>query len=91
MKSPDRGSVRVSTPPRSITLDQHHFPSASDEPEQNSMNNHFRDVHGIVEENEEDLEDEELTVSQGIEIVTGNADTRLMPAKYFMSKRVHRL
>jgi hypothetical protein len=29
----DPGFVRVSTPPRVITLHQHHFPSASDEPE----------------------------------------------------------
>jgi hypothetical protein len=29
----ERGFVRVSTPPRVITLNDHHFPSASDEPE----------------------------------------------------------
>ncbi|XP_055637304.1 transport and Golgi organization protein 11 isoform X2 [Toxorhynchites rutilus septentrionalis] len=29
----DPGCVRVSTPPRVITLSEHHFPSASDEPE----------------------------------------------------------
>lgn len=29
----DPGFVRVSTPPRVITLSEHHFPSASDEPE----------------------------------------------------------
>lgn len=28
----DPGFVRVSTPPRVITLSEHHFPSASDEP-----------------------------------------------------------
>jgi mitochondrial fission factor len=30
----DPGFVRVSTPPRVITLENHHFPSANDEPEQ---------------------------------------------------------
>lgn len=30
----DPGFVRVSTPPRVITLSEHHFPSASDEPEE---------------------------------------------------------
>jgi mitochondrial fission factor len=29
----DTGFVRVSTPPRVISLNDHHFPSASDEPE----------------------------------------------------------
>jgi mitochondrial fission factor len=29
----DPGFVRVSTPPRVITLENHHFPSANDEPE----------------------------------------------------------
>lgn len=29
----ERGFVRVSTPPRVITLENHHFPSANDEPE----------------------------------------------------------
>lgn len=37
MKSPDRESaVRLSTPPRSIILSHHNFPSASDEPEPSS-------------------------------------------------------
>lgn len=27
------GFIRVSTPPRVITLENHHFPSANDEPE----------------------------------------------------------
>lgn len=31
---PDPSHVRVSTPPRVITLSEHHFPSASDEPRQ---------------------------------------------------------
>lgn len=30
---PDPSHVRVSTPPRVITLSEHHFPSASDEPQ----------------------------------------------------------
>lgn len=30
----DSDRVRVSTPPRIITLSEHHFPSASEEPEQ---------------------------------------------------------
>lgn len=30
----DPGFVRVSTPPRVISLSEHHFPSASDEPEE---------------------------------------------------------
>jgi mitochondrial fission factor len=29
----EKGFVRVSTPPRVITLENHHFPSANDEPE----------------------------------------------------------
>lgn len=29
----ETGFVRVSTPPRVITLENHHFPSANDEPE----------------------------------------------------------
>lgn len=30
---PDPSHIRVSTPPRVITLSEHHFPSASDEPQ----------------------------------------------------------
>lgn len=30
----DPGFIRVSTPPRVISLNDHHFPSASDEPEE---------------------------------------------------------
>lgn len=30
----DPGFVRVSTPPRVISLSEHHFPSASDEPDE---------------------------------------------------------
>lgn len=33
----DPGFVRVSTPPRVITLSEHHFPSASDEPEEREL------------------------------------------------------
>lgn len=50
MKSPDRESVRVSTPPRSIVLSQHHFPSASDDPEVSSQ------TDTLNAEDEEDLE-----------------------------------
>lgn len=40
----DPGFVRVSTPPRVITLTEHHFPSASDEPEKGDDREH-RDQH----------------------------------------------
>lgn len=33
MKNREPEYIRVSTPPRVITLSEHHFPSASDEPE----------------------------------------------------------
>uniref|UniRef100_A0A8W7PPF7 Mff-like domain-containing protein n=1 Tax=Anopheles coluzzii TaxID=1518534 RepID=A0A8W7PPF7_ANOCL len=42
----DPGFVRVSTPPRVITLSEHHFPSASDEPEENAKDNHQEDNYG---------------------------------------------
>jgi CRISPR/Cas system-associated endonuclease/helicase Cas3 len=35
------GHVRVSTPPRVITLNDHHFPSASDEPEDDEEARYF--------------------------------------------------
>lgn len=61
MKSPDRDSVRVSTPPRSIILSQHHFPSASDDPEVASQTDTL---------NAEDDEDIELTsVARAIDTV----------------------
>lgn len=34
----EAGFVRVSTPPRVITLENHHFPSADDEPERADYN-----------------------------------------------------
>lgn len=37
MKNRDPDFVRVSTPPRVITLSEHHFPSASDEPEDDEV------------------------------------------------------
>ncbi|XP_058058140.1 transport and Golgi organization protein 11 isoform X1 [Anopheles bellator] len=42
----DPGFVRVSTPPRVITLNEHHFPSASDEPEENAKDNLQEDDYG---------------------------------------------
>uniref|UniRef100_A0A182VRS9 Mff-like domain-containing protein n=1 Tax=Anopheles minimus TaxID=112268 RepID=A0A182VRS9_9DIPT len=42
----DPGFVRVSTPPRVITLSEHHFPSASDEPEENAKDNNQEDNYG---------------------------------------------
>lgn len=42
----DPGFVRVSTPPRVITLSEHHFPSASDEPEENAKDNNQDDNYG---------------------------------------------
>ena len=62
MKSPDKESVRVSTPPRSIVLSHHHFPSASDDPEEaNSQTDTL---------NAEDDEDIELTsVARAIDSV----------------------
>lgn len=51
MKSPDRESVRVSTPPRSIVLSHHHFPSASDDPEEGSQTDTLN-----AEDEEEDIE-----------------------------------
>ena len=38
----DPGFIRVSTPPRVITLEQHHFPSASDEPEHDEEDDEAR-------------------------------------------------
>lgn len=45
---PDPAHVRVSTPPRVITLSEHHFPSASDEPQFSPMDdiNMKRDHEG---------------------------------------------
>lgn len=51
MKSPDRESVRVCTPPRSIVLSHHHFPSASDDPEVSSQTDTLN-----AEDEEEDIE-----------------------------------
>lgn len=51
MKSPDRESVRVCTPPRSIVLSQHHFPSASDDPEVSSQTDTLN-----AEDEEEEIE-----------------------------------
>uniref|UniRef100_A0A2M4ALS6 Putative transport and golgi family organization n=1 Tax=Anopheles triannulatus TaxID=58253 RepID=A0A2M4ALS6_9DIPT len=42
----DPGFVRVSTPPRVITLNEHHFPSASDEPEENAKDLEQQDDYG---------------------------------------------
>lgn len=41
MRSRDPDFVRVSTPPRVITLSEHHFPSASDEPEDDDDSRYF--------------------------------------------------
>lgn len=45
----DPGMVRVSTPPRVITLDQHYFPSADDYPmdPQNSPPRNVSMIHSI--------------------------------------------
>ncbi len=40
---PDPSHVRVSTPPRVITLSEHHFPSASDEPQYGASDEMKRD------------------------------------------------
>lgn len=37
----DPSHIRVSTPPRVITLSEHHFPSASDEPEYDEQENSY--------------------------------------------------
>ncbi|XP_053680016.1 transport and Golgi organization protein 11 [Anopheles nili] len=42
----DPGFVRVSTPPRVITLSEHHFPSAWEEPEENAKDNNQEDTYG---------------------------------------------
>jgi mitochondrial fission factor len=41
MKSRDQDYIRLSTPPRVITLSEHHFPSASDEPEEDEDGHYF--------------------------------------------------
>jgi len=41
LKSKDPEYFRVSTPPRVITLSEHHFPSASDEPEEDEETRYF--------------------------------------------------
>lgn len=41
LKSKDPEYFRVSTPPRVITLSEHHFPSASDEPEEDEEARYF--------------------------------------------------
>lgn len=41
LRSRDPEYFRVSTPPRVITLSEHHFPSASDEPERDSDENRY--------------------------------------------------
>lgn len=64
MKSPDRESVRVSTPPRSIVLSHHHFPSASDEPERSSPT----DTLNAEEEFDEDP-DHLVGVAQAVALV----------------------
>lgn len=43
---PDPSHVRVSTPPRVITLSEHHFPSASDEPQSSPLDEMKRDHEG---------------------------------------------
>lgn len=47
----DADSVRVSTPPRIITLSEHHYPSAADEPEHG--NDELLDSHSL--QSSEDL------------------------------------
>lgn len=83
MKSPDRDSVRVSTPPRSIILSQHHFPSASDDPEVASQTDTLN-----AEDEDDDLE---LTsVARAIDTVRQH-DNRMESKNHFRTiDRFHR-
>ncbi|XP_043642278.1 transport and Golgi organization protein 11 [Drosophila teissieri] len=57
-KNPSVGLVRVQTPPRIITLTDHHFPSASEENSPNRANGHH--LYG----DDEDADDEEAHATQ---------------------------
>lgn len=62
----DPGFVRVSTPPRVITLSEHHFPSASEEPEDED-----RDMTLRRDEDDDDYEPRSLDSMLGADAVGG--------------------
>uniref|UniRef100_A0A1Q3F4J4 Putative transport and golgi organization n=1 Tax=Culex tarsalis TaxID=7177 RepID=A0A1Q3F4J4_CULTA len=65
----DPGFVRVSTPPRVITLSEHHFPSASDEPEDEDRELTLR----RADDDDEDYEPRSLDSMLGADAVGGGS------------------
>lgn len=63
----DPGFVRVSTPPRVITLSEHHFPSASDEPQEDED----QTLRRTDRDDDDDYEPRSLDSMLGAEVVGG--------------------
>ncbi|XP_058450771.1 transport and Golgi organization protein 11 isoform X2 [Malaya genurostris] len=80
----DPGLVRVSTPPRVITLSQHHFPSASDEPEEETDPNELDDYEPRSLESTEDMNNGNRT---GNRSRFGHSDRKLVNGGGELQKR----